>query len=79
MLELRRRKVLGGLLAGAAIAALAEGLRRLRAICDPAAVTARAFADQARRIADLGGPDVVRQMGSYPYTPAPGEAPRISS
>jgi choline-sulfatase len=59
-------------------AAIAEGLRRLQAICDPAEVTARAFADQERRVAELGGPEVVRQMGSYPYTPAPGEAPRIS-
>ena len=52
---------------------------RLRAICDPAAVTARAFADQ--RAADRGarrrGP-VLRALGSYPYTPAPGEAPRYA-
>ena len=59
-------------------AAIAEGLRRLRAICDPAEVTARAFADQERRVEDLGGVEAVRKMGSYPYTPAPGEAPRIS-
>ena len=59
-------------------ATLAEGLRRLRAICDPAEVTARAFADQERRVAELGGAEAVRRMGSYPYTPAPGEAPRIS-
>jgi choline-sulfatase len=58
--------------------ALAEGLRRLRAICDPAEVTARAFADQERRVEELGGDEVVRKMGSYPYTPAPGEVPRIS-
>jgi choline-sulfatase len=57
---------------------LAEGLRRLRAICDPAEVTARAFADQEWRIAELGGAAVVRQMGSYAYTPAPGETPRMS-
>ncbi len=59
-------------------AVLAEGDRRLRQICDPAAVTARAFADQERRIAEFGGIDKVRAMGSYPYTPAPGEAPRYS-
>jgi choline-sulfatase len=59
-------------------AVIAEGLRRLRAICDPAEVTARAFADQERRIAELGGAEVVRRMGNYPYTPAPGEVPRIS-
>jgi choline-sulfatase len=59
--------------------ALAEGWRRLRAICDPAEVTARAFADQERRIAELGGIEKVRQAGNYPYTPAPGETPRIST
>ena len=59
-------------------ALLAEGDRRLRAICDPEAVTARAFADQERRVAELGGRDEVMKAGSYPYTPAPGETPRIS-
>jgi choline-sulfatase len=57
-------------------AILAEGERRLRAVCDPAAVTARAFADQRRRINELGGAEAVLKRGSYPYTPAPGEAPR---
>ncbi len=60
-------------------AQLAEGERRLRAICDPDAVSRRAFADQQRRIAELGGEDAVRGMGNYPYTPAPGEAPRRSA
>jgi choline-sulfatase len=59
-------------------ATLAEGERRLRAICDPAAVNARAFADQRAKIAAAGGEEKVRGFGSYPYTPAPGEAPRIS-
>ena len=59
-------------------ALLAEGDRRLRAICDPEAVTARAFADQERRVAELGGREEVMKAGSYPYTPAPGETPRIS-
>jgi choline-sulfatase len=59
-------------------AMLAEGERRLRAICDPSEVNARAFADQAARIAELGGEAVVRKAGSYPYTPAPGEKPRIA-
>lgn len=58
--------------------ALAEGGRRLRAICDPAEVTARAFADQERRIAELGGHEALRTARSYPYTPAPGEAPRYA-
>ncbi|MGF1477384.1 MAG: sulfatase-like hydrolase/transferase [Geminicoccaceae bacterium] len=57
---------------------LAEGEHRLWQICDPQAVSARAFADQRRRIDDFGGEEKVRSLGSYPYTPAPGEAPRIS-
>lgn len=59
-------------------AALAEGERRLREICDPDAVNDRAFADQEARIESLGGKEKVLNSGSYPYTPAPGEAPRIS-
>lgn len=59
-------------------AIMAEGERRLRAICDPAEVTARAFADQQARIESFGGEQAVRQRGSYPYTPAPGEAPRFA-
>jgi choline-sulfatase len=57
---------------------IAEGERRLRAICDPAEVSARAFNDQERRIKELGGAEAVFKRGSYPYTPAPGEAPRFS-
>lgn len=59
-------------------ATVAEGERRLRAICDPDAVSAKAFADQEARIEALGGVDKVLNSGSFPYTPAPGEAPRIS-
>jgi choline-sulfatase len=62
----------------ASAAALAEGKRRLAAICDPAEVTARAFRDQARRVEELGGAETVMAMRSYPYTPAPGEAPRYA-
>jgi choline-sulfatase len=57
------------------LAACDEALRR---VCDPAAVTALAFADQARRIEAFGGPEAVRKLGSYPYTPAPGEKPRFA-
>ncbi|WP_332461104.1 sulfatase-like hydrolase/transferase [Acuticoccus mangrovi] len=59
-------------------AVLVEGERRLREICDPEAVNARAFADQAARIEALGGSEKVMSAGSFPYTPAPGETPRIS-
>jgi choline-sulfatase len=57
---------------------LAEGQRRLRAICDPRRVSEQAFRDQERRIREFGGAEAVLQRGSYPYTPAPGEAPRYS-
>ncbi len=56
----------------------AEGEKRLRAICNPSEVSKRAFRDQNRRIAELGGAKAVLERGSYPYTPAPGEAPRFS-
>ena len=56
----------------------AEGEKRLRAICNPTEVSERAFRDQERRIAELGGAKAVLTRGSYPYTPAPGEAPRFS-
>ncbi len=59
-------------------AILAEGERRLREVCDPAEVNALAFADQRARIEAAGGETRVLALGSYPYTPAPGEAPRIS-
>jgi choline-sulfatase len=57
---------------------LATCARALRGVVDPAAVTARAFADQSARIAALGGPEQVMRMGNYPYTPAPGEDPRYA-
>jgi choline-sulfatase len=57
---------------------LAEGERRLRAICDPQRVSEQAFDDQERRIRELGGREAILERGSYPYTPAPGEAPRYS-
>ncbi len=59
-------------------AAIAEGEKRLRAICDPGKVSKRAFNDQEQRIQELGGVESVLKRGSYPYTPAPGEAARIS-
>ena len=54
---------------------LAECEARLRALCDPAAVNAEAFADQRRRIAEHGGRDAILARGDYSYTPAPGEKP----
>lgn len=65
-------------LSGGHDAVLAEGEKRLRAICDPDEVSARAFADQKARIAEFGGVEKVRSMGSFGYTPAPGEEPRFA-
>lgn len=56
---------------------LEEGARRLAAICDPAAVTAEAFADQQRRIDELGGREAVTSLKGFGYTPAPGEVPAL--
>lgn len=54
---------------------LAECEGRLRAICDPEAVSAQAFADQAALIAAHGGSEAIIARGDYSYTPAPGEKP----
>ena len=44
-------------------------LDALRAISDPDIVNARAFADQADRIAELGGREKIRNMQNYDHTP----------
>jgi choline-sulfatase len=54
-------------------AALREGERRLRAICDPDAVNARCFADQKRRIAELGGESACLSASAFNHTPTPNE------
>jgi choline-sulfatase len=54
-------------------AVLAEGEARLRAICDPDAVNAQAFRDQAKKIAEHGGVEAIMKRGDFGYTPAPGE------
>jgi choline-sulfatase len=57
---------------------ITECERRLRTVVDPEDATARAFADQDARIKALGGLDAVLGRGNFPYTPAPGEAPKIA-
>ncbi|NMM43658.1 sulfatase-like hydrolase/transferase [Rhodospirillaceae bacterium KN72] len=52
------------------VAARAEGLMRLKAICDPDQVNADAFEDQSRRIAEFGGPEACRSV-AFNHTPAP--------
>jgi choline-sulfatase len=58
-------------------AALAEGKRRLRAICDPEEVNARAFADQRRRIEELGGEEACRTAYVFNHTPTPDEQDKM--
>lgn len=55
----------------AAAGALAEMEAALRAICDPDAVNARAFADQDALIARVGGVEAALTMGAKGATPAP--------
>jgi choline-sulfatase len=57
---------------------LAECENQLRAICDPEAVSTRAFADQARKLAEHGGIDGVVRRGDFGYTPAPGQSPAFA-
>ena len=56
-----------------AIEARREGARRLAEICDADAVNARCFADQAKRIEDLGGIDACRNAYLFNHTPTPAE------
>ena len=49
---------------------LAEGLRRLRRWMDPEAVNERAHADQARRMAKLGGREKLNAYPVFNFTPA---------
>lgn len=43
----------------------------LRGIVDPEAASAQAFADQAMRIKQLGGVNVIRAKAEIGFTPAP--------
>jgi len=52
---------------------LKEGERRLRQICDPEAVNAQCFADQKRRIQELGGRDACLNAYVFNHTPTPAE------
>ncbi|MBT3361343.1 MAG: sulfatase-like hydrolase/transferase [Rhodospirillales bacterium] len=46
---------------------------KLRAIVDPEAANAQAFADQHAKVASFGGPEAVKSRGDFSHTPAPGE------
>ncbi|MXX87638.1 MAG: sulfatase-like hydrolase/transferase [Boseongicola sp. SB0677_bin_26] len=54
-------------------ATLREGERRLRTICDPEEVNARCFADQGRRIEELGGIEACKRAYVFNHTPTPDE------
>lgn len=58
-------------------AALQEGERRLRQICDPEAVNARCFAAQQKRIAQLGGEAACRDAYVFNHTPTPDEQKKL--
>ena len=53
---------------------LAQCEARLRAMCDPAEVDARAKRRQAELLAEHGGRDAVIARGDLGFTPAPGVA-----
>ncbi len=57
---------------------LAECEAALRRILDPDSVTAAAFADQAKKIAEHGGREAILARGDFGYTPAPGETPAFA-
>jgi len=59
-------------------AALTEGQRRLRDICDPDAVNTRAFADQRHKIAELGGEEACRTAFVFNHTPTPAEQEKLN-
>lgn len=52
---------------------LAEGFARLAAICDPDEVNQRCFADQAARVAALGGRQACLNAAAFSHTPTPEE------
>ena len=56
-----------------AVAALAEGGRRLRSLCDPEAVNAQCFEAQRRRIEALGGEEACLTAFRFSHTPTPKE------
>ncbi len=49
----------------------------LRKIVDPAAVDARAKADQRAMAERIGGNQAIRERGAFPFTPPPGTDARV--
>jgi choline-sulfatase len=59
--------------------ALREGEKRLRDICDPEDVNAQCFADQARRIEELGERDACINAYIFNHTPTPVEQEKLKT
>ena len=59
-------------------AALKEGERRLRSICDPDEVNRLCFQDQQQRIEDLGGREACENAYLFGHTPTPDEQQKMA-
>jgi choline-sulfatase len=58
-------------------AALKEGVNRLRKICDPEKINSQCFADQKRRIEELGGREACMNSYKFNHTPTPAEQSKL--
>ena len=58
-------------------AALKEGENRLRKICDPEKINSQCFADQKRRIKELGGREACMNSYKFNHTPTPAEQNKL--
>jgi choline-sulfatase len=54
---------------------IAEAEAALRKVVDPDAADCQARADQAAKIAELGGREAILAMGAFGYSPVPGTEP----
>jgi arylsulfatase A-like enzyme len=59
-------------------AALKEGVNRLRKICDPEKINSQCFADQKRRIEELGGREACMNAYNFNHTPTPAEQNKLT-
>ena len=56
-----------------------EGVNRLRKICDPEKINSQCFADQKRRIEELGGREACMNAYKFNHTPTPAEQNKLTS
>ena len=59
-------------------AALKEGEDRLRKICNPEKINSQCFADQKRRIKELGGREACINSYNFNHTPTPAEQNKLT-